>query len=100
MVKYSSVCFLLSCIICINAYGQLNQINKNLIIKLEPNEKWWGGAVSEAHKGPFGAFPYAINLLGDNKGNQAQPLLISNHGRYVWSSKPFAFSFQHDTLLI
>lgn len=47
------------------------------IIPVETGEKWWGGAVSESHRAPYGYFTYKINLLGENKSNHAQPLLIS-----------------------
>ena len=32
-------------------------------------------------------------MWGDNKGNQAQPLLLSNKGRYVWSEEPLQYEF-------
>ena len=32
-------------------------------------------------------------MWGDNKGNQAQPLLLSNKGRYVWSEEPLHYEF-------
>jgi alpha-glucosidase (family GH31 glycosyl hydrolase) len=32
-------------------------------------------------------------MWGDNKGNQAQPLLLSNKGRYVWSEEPIQYDF-------
>jgi alpha-glucosidase len=69
-------------------------------IRLEPGEKWWGGAVSESHQAPYSQTPYTLNLFGENKSNQAQPLLISSHGRFVWSEQPFAFSFQNGELKI
>ncbi|WP_018616573.1 glycoside hydrolase family 31 protein [Segetibacter koreensis] len=100
MIKNFTFCFLLCCCAFIKTFSQSNAVSTNVAIKLQPGERWWGGAVSEADKGPFGAFPYGVNLIGDNKGNQAQPLLISNHGRYVWCNQPFAFSFLHDSLLI
>lgn len=43
---------------------------------------------------------YAIDLNGDNASNQAQPLLLSNHGWYVWSEQPFAFAFAGNTLTL
>ena len=99
-MKKSLLFYLLICSLLIeNATAQKGS-SAPLIIPLEAGEQWWGGAVSEAHLAPFGSFNYDINLLGDNKGNQAQPLLISNHGRYVWCSQPFAYAFQQSNLLI
>jgi alpha-glucosidase len=67
--------------------------------KIEPGEKWWGGAVAESHHSPYTS-PFSTNLNYDNKGNQAQPLLISSHGRVIWSDNPFAFAFRNDSLVI
>src|SRR3954452_20999149 len=100
MIKNPFVSFLLACAGFINVHGQQKTEGNHLVVKMEANEQWWGGAIAEAHQAPFGSFGYSINLLGDNKGNQAQPLLISDHGRYIWCTHPFAFSFQHDSLLI
>ena len=100
MIKNSISCFLFAFVAFIQVRGQQNTAATPLLVKIAAGEQWWGAAVSEAHQAPFGSFPYAINLLGDNKGNQAQPLLISNYGRYIWCTQPFAFSFQHDSLLI
>ncbi|UYZ62842.1 glycoside hydrolase family 31 protein [Hymenobacter weizhouensis] len=70
------------------------------VITLEPGEHWWGGAVKEGHKMPFSTAPYAFNLYGDNLYNQSQPLLVSDHGRYVWSEEPFRFAFEGNKLTI
>ena len=40
----------------------------------------------------------SYDMWGDNKGNQAQPLLISTTGRFVWSEEPMAFSFREGVL--
>ena len=69
-------------------------------IKSEPGEVWWGGAVSQSHQAPFGAAKFETDLNYDNKGNQAQPLLISNQGRVIWSENPFAFSFSDGAITI
>ena len=100
MIKDAIVCFLFICAGLINVHGQQKIEANYLVVKMEASEQWWGGAIAEAHEAPFGSFGYSINLLGDNKGNQAQPLLISSHGRYFWCTEPFAFSFKHDSLLI
>ncbi len=71
-----------------------------LKLKLLPNEGWWGGATVLGTKMPFGTAPIAINLDGDNRGNQAAPLLISSKGRYIWSEKAFAFSVEGDGLTV
>jgi alpha-glucosidase len=43
---------------------------------------------------PFGyASSLERDLLGDNKGNQASPILVSSKGRYLWSEMPCAYRF-------
>lgn len=49
---------------------------------------------------PFGNADYTLSLSGDNYYHQSQPLLISDHGRYVWSEEPFLFSFRANQLII
>ncbi|MCB9069429.1 MAG: alpha-galactosidase [Calditrichae bacterium] len=67
-------------------------------IELSADEYWWGGVVVDGSAMPFGKNPYAHDLLGNNKGNQSQPLLISNQGRYVWCEDPFRFEFSGNQL--
>lgn len=64
---------------------------------LLPGEQWFGGAVTEGGKMPF-SDGYAINLAGDNKGNQASSFFVSTMGRYIWSDQPFALRIQKDHL--
>ena len=70
-------------------------------IEIEPGEWWWGGAVADGTLMPFGAEPHRRDLA-TNAGlvddptagaNQSAPLLVSSHGRYVWSDEPFTFAF-------
>jgi len=61
---------------------------RKLELKLEVGEYWWGGPQRDGRQMPYGAAKFSRNLHGDNGGNQAQPLLISNRGRYVWSGQP------------
>lgn len=39
-------------------------------------------------------------MWGNNKGNQAQPLLISSKGRYVWSEQPLKYEFDNGRLSV
>ena len=61
-------------------------------ITIQEGEKWWGGAVNDGRAMPYAA-GFAYDMYGNNKGNQVQPLLISNQGRVVWSEDPFKFTF-------
>tara|TARA_R110000868_G_scaffold22001_5_gene90781 strand:- start:84 stop:1670 length:1587 start_codon:yes stop_codon:yes gene_type:complete len=64
-----------------------------------PNEHWWAGTVWDGHVMPL-EDGYSINLYGNNKGNQAQPLLISNKGRVIWSETPISYSIKDDKILV
>lgn len=73
---------------------------KGVEFKLEPGEFWWGGLSVDGPRMPYGETNLFRDLDGNDGGNQAQPLLISNHGRYVWSEQPFAYRFSDGTLTI
>jgi alpha-glucosidase len=75
------------------------RVQAQTTITVQKGEKWFGGAVNEAHLMPF-KNGYVLDMNGDTRGNQAAPLLISTHGRFVWSEDPFAFSFTQDKLVI
>jgi alpha-glucosidase (family GH31 glycosyl hydrolase) len=81
----------------------------HLGLPLLPGERWWGGAVADGQRMPFGATVHRRNLAtsagfllpgDDTHGcNQSAPLLVSNRGRYVWSEEPFTFTFDGDGVL-
>lgn len=70
----------------------------NQTLALEPGEAWWGGLSVDGRAMPYGAGPFSRDLLGNNGGNQAQPLLISSHGRFIWSEQPYRFEFRNGNL--
>jgi len=72
-------------------------ITRNL--EIQEGETWWGGAVTDGIKMPF-QDGYTYNMYGNLKGNQAQPLLLSNKGRSVWSDSPFKFTISNQTILL
>jgi alpha-glucosidase (family GH31 glycosyl hydrolase) len=74
--------------------------SRELVLPLHHGERWWGGAVADGTAMPFGALAHHRDLAV-NAGhvddptagaNQSAPLLMSDHGRYVWSADPFAFT--------
>ena len=69
-------------------------------LKLEPGEYWWGGLSVDGPRMPYGEATLSRDLDGNDGGNQAQPLLLSNHGRYVWSAQPFAYKFSGGMLTV
>src|SRR6478672_8615102 len=73
----------------------------DMVLPLQPGERWWGGAVADGTVMPFGSTTHHRDL-GTNAGyvddptagaNQSAPLLISDRGRYVQSTDPFTFTF-------
>lgn len=68
-------------------------------IVMQPGEKWFGGAVDDGTAMPF-APGYHLDLYGNNKGNQACPLLLSTNGRFIWSEQPFSFTVLDHALVI
>ena len=73
--------------------GQVPAESYKLELKILQDEHWWGGAVVDGRRMPYGNGYFSYNQLGDVKGNQAQPLLISDKGRYVWSEEPMNIEF-------
>ncbi len=88
MVKIKlSLLFILSCIAFVNA-----QVN-NVKLVLQDKEQWWCGIINHGQLMPFSAATtYSNDLFGNCEGNQVQPLLLSNKGRFIWSEEPFKFS--------
>lgn len=67
-------------------------------INLLPGENWWGGRTKDAPLMPFQP-GYEADLRWNN-GNQVQPLLLSDQGRFVWCETTFAFVVTDSTLVI
>lgn len=75
--------------------------SNSLVVPLQKDECWWGAVVDDGYVQPFTKqSKYSHNLNGSNKSNQIQPFLLSNQGRYVWSEKPFEFSFENGVLTL
>lgn len=71
-----------------------------LALQLLPAEVWWGGAVALGSQMPFGSEPVAVDLNGNNFGNQAAPLLVSSQGRYIWCDAAFSFTLEGEVLKV
>jgi alpha-glucosidase (family GH31 glycosyl hydrolase) len=85
--------FAVACCLCFAC------VHSQTTIVVQKGEKWFGGAINDAHLMPF-QNGYALDMNGDTRGNQAAPLLISTKGRFIWSEAPFTFRFGQDTLQI
>lgn len=61
-------------------------------LRMLPDERWWAGVISESHLMPFTAgSSYQFDFEANTAGNQGQPLLISDKGRFLWCDQPFSF---------
>jgi alpha-glucosidase len=85
----------------LTATNMFAQQADTLKLKIEPNEYWWSGLSSEGHQMPYDATTQLErDLWGDNKGNQAQPILLSNKGSYVWSENPIKYTFNKGEITV
>lgn len=82
---------------CISSTAQNNSITVPVIA----DELWWCGIINHGDKMPFSySSAYSNSFFGNNEGNQAQPLLLSSKGRYIWSEEPFRFSFVNGSITL
>ncbi len=81
------------------AVAQSKSYKVNIEVPLIDGEKWWGGAVNDGIYMPY-EDGFSYDMYGDNKGNQAQPLMISTKGRVIWSEGPFKFSFSNNSIVL
>lgn len=80
-------------------------------------EQWWGGVINQGHLQPYADFNASRqHLLDDSKGFDASakpydlasmcsggatmPLFVSSAGRYIWSERPFRFSWKDGAVTI
>jgi len=72
-----------------------------VVLTIEKGEYWWGGLSSKGYETPYdGKSSVKYSLWGDNAGNQAQPLLLSNKGRYIWCEDPIDYEFTNGMLIV
>lgn len=81
--------------------GLFSQNADTLDIDIAKGEYWWGGLSTEGHNTPYDSHSKVTHdLWANNEGNQAQPLLLSNKGRYVWSEGPIQYAFDNGHLQV
>jgi len=69
-------------------------------VKLLTGERWWGGVANDGIAMPYGTDSVSVDMRTDLGGNQGAPLLVSNRGRSLWSSRPFKLIVANDQLQI
>lgn len=92
---------LLISLILVTTYRTYSQNKEKVEIAILQDEYWWGGLSAIGHDTPYDSKTIeSHDLWGDNKGNQAQPLLLSSKGRYVWSESPIKYSFDKGKITV
>lgn len=68
-------------------------------IKPLEGEKWWGAIINDGYRQPYVNIS-EIDLATVNKGGATAPFFVSSNGRYIWSDRPFVYSFKNGTITI
>ncbi|MFA9389605.1 MAG: glycoside hydrolase family 31 protein [Prolixibacteraceae bacterium] len=79
--------------------GIINSQAKEITIQLSDNEAIWAGVIDDGHLMPFET-GYSMNFYANNKGNQINPLILTNRGQYIWSEKPYSFKVDDGKIII
>lgn len=81
--------------------ASFGQNPKSIELVINPGEYWWAGISSLGHQTPYDATTvFSFDMWGNNNGNQAQPLLLSSKGRYVWSEQPIKYDFKNGKITV
>ncbi|WP_330479372.1 glycoside hydrolase family 31 protein [Streptomyces platensis] len=62
------------------------------------DETWWSGAVADGDDMPYGGFVFDRDLHRSIGHSQANPVLLSSHGRFMWSESGFALRVEDFTV--
>ena len=61
-----------------------------MTIEIQPGEVWYGPWVHLGFQMPIdGKTETSVQCMPVNSGNQVQPLMLSNQGRYLWADEGF-----------
>jgi len=64
----------------------------SLSVQATDTERWWGLAVGLGHIQPFDN-ARLFDMQREDANNQLSPLLLSNHGRFLWTDTAITFAF-------
>ena len=72
-----------------------------LSFEIEDEEYWWGCFSNSGINMPLGQdSEFSADLFANNASNQAQPFMLSSHGRYFWSENPFRVSITDGKIVV
>lgn len=90
-----------SCYLLIAFSAVYAQNADTLKLDILAGEYWWGGLSAFGNQTPYDVnTEVTFDLWGDNQNNQAQPLLLSNNGRYIWSEEPIKYAFHKGKITV
>ena len=79
-------------VLALTMFNMYSQNGDTLDLDIIKGEYWWGGLSTEGHNTPYDAdSEVSHDQWANDEGNQAQPILLSNKGRYVWSNTPIKY---------
>ncbi|MER3373103.1 MAG: glycoside hydrolase family 31 protein [Allomuricauda sp.] len=88
-------------LLTLTTFYSFSQEGDRIDLEIIEGEYWWGGLSTEGHNTPYDATSKVKHdLWANNEGNQAQPILLSSKGRYVWSDGPIEYSFNNGHIRI
>ncbi|HPT15222.1 MAG TPA: glycoside hydrolase, partial [Bacteroidales bacterium] len=87
MLNRLVICF---CLLAVPFISNSQNKAETIKITLAPGEKVWAGVINDGHLMPFSG-DYSMDLYGNNKSNQLQPLILTSKGQFAWSEQPFKF---------
>ncbi len=70
-----------------------------LVIPAQKGESWWVGIINHGNLMPLSS-GYSADLHANLYGNQAQPLLVSNTGRFIWSENAFTVKYDSNAITL
>ena len=73
--------------------------SKVVTLNLQENEAIWIGMVRDGHLMPIKP-GYKLDFHGDNRSNQAQPIILTSKGQYCWSEEPFSIEYTKNKLFV
>lgn len=97
-MKYIKLKYLLGVIAMLIIHGSLYS-SVRLKIAVDKGEYWWIGIINQGSIQPLHN-GYKANLFANLYENQAQPLLLSNKGKLIWSEEPFEIEVANDSIYL
>lgn len=95
MAKKISLCLIIL-FTCGVFSSPANNVSKIEVLK---GEKWWGLFVSNAPVEPF-LQPFKVNTGETPLAGFYRPVLLSNNGRFIWSSEPMEIEFTGTEIIV